>query len=158
VVRALSLPRPPAALTGAVRRWWPLAAAVAGGLALIASEFLVLREIRAVTAVPAGGVTRGGAHHGYALAVVGAAMLPMAWGAARGGSRPAAIALLVLAVAAAAIVLAIDLPKLDETGLIGRTYALAEARPRAGFWLACAGTALALGAAAAMVLRTRRRA
>lgn len=156
MARSLSIPRPPAALVGAAARWAPLGAALAGALALIASEFLVLREIRAVTAVPAGGVTRGGAHHGYALAVVGAAMLPMAWGAARGGSRPAALALLALGVLAAGIVLAIDVPKLGDTGLIGRTYALAEARPRAGFWLECAGTVLALAGAVALVLRTGR--
>ena len=156
MARSPTIPRPPAALTAAVARWAPFVAAVAGALALIVSEFLVLREIRAVTAVPAGGTTRGGAHHGYALAILGVAMLPMAWGAVRGGSRPAAIALTALAVVAAGIVLAADVPWLDDTGEIGRTYALAEARPRAGFWVECAGAALALAGAAALMLRLRR--
>ena len=151
----LSVPRPPAALVAGAARYWPLAAAIAGAGALILAEFLVLREIRAVTAVPAGGITRGGAHHGYALAVVGVAMVPMAWGAVRGGSRPAAVALFVLAIVAAGIVLAVDLPALDATGLIGRTYALAEGHPGAGFWLECAGAALALVAAAVVLLRER---
>jgi hypothetical protein len=155
VARTLSLPRPPAALVAAVARYWPLAAVVAGAVALIAAEFLVLREIRAVTAVPAGGITRGGAHHGYALAVVGVAMLPMAWGAVRGGSHPAAVALFSLAVVAAAIVLVVDLPRLDATGVIGRTYALAEAHPGPGFWVECAGAALALAGATAVLLRRR---
>jgi hypothetical protein len=155
VARTLTLPRPPAALVAGAARFWPLAAAIAGAVALIAAEFLVLREIRAVTAVPAGGLTRGGAHHGYALAVIGAAMLPMAWGAVRGGSRPAAVALVALALAAVAIVLAVDLPALDATGVIGRTYALAEGHPGPGFWLECAGAALALVAATVVLLRER---
>jgi hypothetical protein len=155
VARSLSLPRPPAGLIASVARWAPLAAAVAGAVALIVSELLVLREIRAVTAVPAGGITRGGAHHGYALALVGIAMLPMAWGAVRGGSRPAAVALLALAVVAAGIVALRDAPALDDTGLIGRTYALAEAHPGPGFWVELAGSILALAAAAAILLRRR---
>lgn len=155
MARSLTLPRPPAALKASLAHWAPLAAALAGGLALIVSEWLVLREIRAVTAVPAGGATRGGAHHGYALAVVGAAMLPMAWGAVRGGSRPAAVALTALAIVAAGIVGLRDAPALGDTGLIGRTYALAEAHPGPGFWVELAGTVLALAAATAILLRRR---
>jgi hypothetical protein len=155
VARSLTLPRPPAALKASLAHWAPLAAALAGGLALIVAEWLVLREIRAVTAVPAGGVTRGGAHHGYALAVVGAAMLPMAWGAVRGGSRPAAVALMALAIVAAGIVGLRDAPALGDAGLIGRTYALAEAHPGPGFWVELAGTVLALAAATAILLRRR---
>jgi hypothetical protein len=155
VARSLTLPRPPAALKASLAHWAPLAAALVGGLALIVAEWLVLREIRAVTAVPAGGVTRGGAHHGYALAVVGAAMLPMAWGAVRGGSRPAAVALMALAIVAAGIVGLRDAPALGDAGLIGRTYALAEAHPGPGFWVELAGTVLALAAATAILLRRR---
>src|SRR5215212_6816578 len=77
-----------------------LAPLVVGATLLIVAEFLPLYEIRAITAVPAGGHKSTGAHHGYALLVIGVALLPMAWGAVRGGSRPAAIAVLALALIA----------------------------------------------------------
>jgi hypothetical protein len=154
VARSLAIPRPPAAISAAVARHWPLAVLLFSVLCLIVAEFLTLREIRAVTAVPAGGITKGGAHHGYALAVIGVAALPMAVGAARGGSRPAAVAVTVLGAVALLIVLVIDLPSLDDTGLIGRTYDLAEAHPSTGFWLELGG-AIALLASGGLLLRSR---
>jgi len=105
------------------------------GAALIAAEWLTFRRIVAVTVVPPGGLTTGGAHHGYALALIGALSLPMTWGALRGGSRPAAAAVAALGAVALAIVLAVDYPALDDAGLIGQTYDLAEAHPAAGFWV-----------------------
>jgi hypothetical protein len=139
-----------------VARFAPLVPLVAGALLLILAEFLTVREIRAVTVVPPGGTETGGGLHGYALGIIGLAILPMAYGAVVRGARPAAIALVVLAVAACAIVLAIDLPVLDETGLIGRTYDLAEARPGTGFYLESLGAALALvGAVATLVMQPR---
>jgi hypothetical protein len=131
----------------------PLVPLVAGALLLIVAEFLTVREIRAVTVVPPGGTSSGGSLHGYALGIIGLALLPMAFGAVVRGARPAAIALIVLALAACAIVLLVDRPVLDDTGLIGRTYDLAEARPATGFYLESLGAALALvGAVAALLL------
>ena len=127
-----------------------------GAALLIVAEFLPLYEIRAVTAVPAGGEHSTGGHHGYALLVVGLALIPMAWGAVRGGSRPAAIAAVVLAAIALFVALVIDLPDLNETGLIGRTYDQAEARPQVGFFVETLGAVLALlGAIGTLVLRER---
>jgi hypothetical protein len=133
-----------------------LAPLVVGATLLIVAEFLPLYEIRAITAVPAGGHKSTGAHHGYALLVVGIALLPMAWGAVRGGSRPAALAALALALIALFVALVIDLPDLNETGLIGRTYDQAEARPRVGFFVETLGATLALlGAIGTLLLRER---
>jgi hypothetical protein len=127
-----------------------------GAVLLIVAEFLPLYEIRVVTAVPAGGDHSVGGHHLYANALIGLAMLPMAWGAVKGGSRPAAIAFLVLALAALFITLAVDFPDLNETGLIGRTYDQAEARPQVGFFVETLGAVLALlGAVGTLVLRER---
>jgi hypothetical protein len=140
-------------------RYWLLLPLLGGAALLVLSEFLVLREIRAITAVPPGGTTRAGGHHGYALLVVGVALVPMAWGAVVGGSRPAAFACLALALVAVGIVLAVDRPALDDTGLIGRTYDLAEASPKAAFWTESIGAALALiGGIGAVVLRPSGRA
>src|SRR5215210_399283 len=129
---------------------------VLGAVALIVAEFLPLYEIRVLAAVPDGGRRTAGAHHGYALLIVGVALLPMAWGAVRGGSRPAAYATLVLALIALFVTLAIDLPDLNETGLLGRTYDEAQARPRVGFLVESLGATLVLlGAVGSLVLRPR---
>jgi hypothetical protein len=139
-------------------RYWLLVPLVAGAVLLIVAEFLPLYEIRTITVVPEGGRKTVGAHHGYALLVVGLAMLPMAVGAVRGGSRPAAFALLALSLIAVFVVLFIDLPDLNETGLIGRTYDAAEARPRVGFFIESLGATLALlGAVGCLVLRPAAR-
>jgi hypothetical protein len=146
VARQISVPQPPdalkraaarsgAALRRAAPRFGPVLVLLLAAVALVVAEFITFREIKAVTVVPQGGTTTGGAHHGYALVLLGLVAMPMAVGAALGGSRPAAAALTGLGGVALAIVLAIDLPSLDDTGLIGRTYDLAKASPKAGFWI-----------------------
>jgi hypothetical protein len=136
-----------------VARFAPLAALVAGALLLILAEFLTVREIRAVTVVPPGGTSTGGDLHDYALLVIGLAMLPLSYLAMIRGLRPAMTALLVLSLLAVWIVLFVDLPVLDDTGLIGERYDLAEARPAAGFYVETVGAALALlGAVAGLLI------
>jgi len=139
-----------------VTRYGLLVVLLAGALLLTVAEFMTLYEIRAVTAVPEGGTRSVGGHHAYALLIVGVVLVPMALGAVRGGSRPAAIAVLVLALLAAGIVALVDLPDLNETGLIGRTYDEAQARPRAGFFVESLGATLVLVGAVATLLFRRR--
>jgi hypothetical protein len=135
-----------------------LALPLAGAALLVAAEFSTLYEVVVVTTVPEGGTYSAGGHHGYALGVIGVGIAVMAFGAVRGGSRPAAFAVLVLALAALAVALAIDLPDVHETGLIGRTYDAAEAEPRAGLYLEIAGGCAALvGAALILVARPEPR-
>jgi hypothetical protein len=154
VARSLAVPRPPAAVAAAVARWWPLALLLISALCLIVAEFLTLRYIKAITVVVPGGTTTGGAHHGYALAVIGVAALPMAVGAARGGSRPAALAVTALGAAALLIVLVADLPALNEEGLLPRTFEGAKAHVGAGFWVELAGAVGLLGGGLAALRRT----
>ena len=138
-------------------RYAPLVPVLAGALLLIVAEFVTVREIHAVTVVPPGGTSTGGDLHSYALGIIGLAMLPMAYGAVVRRARPAAVAVIVLAAAAGLIVLFIDRPVLDDTGLIGRTYDLAEARPAVGFYLESLGAALSLvGGVWALMLAPRR--
>jgi hypothetical protein len=140
-----------------VARYAPLVPLVAGALLLIVAEFVTVREIHAVTVVPPGGTSTGGDLHSYALGIIGLAMLPMAYGAVMRQARPAAVAVIVLAVAACVVVLFVDRPVLDDTGLIGRTYDLAEARPAVGFYLESLGAVLALvGGVWALMLAPRR--
>jgi len=135
-------------------RYGPLVVLWLAGAGLVLSEFLTYRKIVAVTVVPEGGITKGGAHHGYALALLGLASLPMAFGAVLGRSRPASAAVAVLGALALAIIAVFDVSSLDDTGLIGRTYDLAEASAGAGFWLsvACAAVLLVGGL---LLLRSR---
>jgi hypothetical protein len=140
-----------------VARYAPLVPLVAGALLLIVAEFVTVREIHAVTVVPPGGTSTGGDLHSYALGIIGLAMLPMGYGAVVRRARPAAVAVIVLAVAACVVVLFVDRPMLDDTGLVGRTYDLAEARPAVGFYLESLGAVLALvGGVWALMLAPRR--
>lgn len=135
-----------------------LALPLAGAGLLVAAEFSTLYDVRVVTAVPEGGSFSAGAHHGYALAVIAVGIAVMAIGAVVGGSRPAAVAMLVLALGALAIAVLVDLPDTDQTGLIGRTYDAAVAEPRAGLYLEIAGGCVALvGSALILIARPARR-
>ena len=138
-------------------RYAPLVPLVAGALLLIISEFVTVREIVVVTVVPPDGTDTGGSLHAYALGVLGLAMLPMSFGAVVRRARPAAVALIVLAVAACAIVLFVDRPVLDDAGIFARTYDQAQAEPATGFYLESLGAGLSLvGAVAAFALTPRR--
>jgi len=118
-----------------------LAAALLACLLLAIAEFTDLNEIRIITVTEEGvGV---GSHHGYALLIIALASAVMALGAHR-GSRPAAFALAALGVAALIVVLAVDLPDVDATGLYGRDYEQAESQAAIGFYLETAGAILLL--------------
>jgi hypothetical protein len=126
---------------------------LAGAALLLAAEFSTLYEVVVVTTVPEGASYSAGGHHGYALGLIALGIVVMSFGAVFGGSRPAAVALLVLAAAALAIALAFDLPAV-EAGELARTYELADAQPRAGLYLEIAGGCAALiGAALIIVAR-----
>jgi hypothetical protein len=139
------------AVPGLLRRYGLLVLPFAGCILLVVAEFATLYEINVITVTVK--TVKGGSHHGYALLVVAIAAAAMAWGAVVGGSRPAALALLLLSILAVVVVLAIDLPDLDETGLFGRDYEQAVASAGPGFYLESAGAALLLvGAVAIAVL------
>jgi hypothetical protein len=97
----------------------------------------------------------GWERHGPALLVIAGLALVMLVGAAR-GARPAAIALSVCGVAALVVVLAFDLPHLDDTGQVGQLYSDASAAPGVGFWLELGGGALVAASGAGLLLLARR--
>ena len=135
-------------------RYSLLGLALVGCALLLVAEFSTLYEIKVITVVKDS--QTGGEHHGYALAIVAVAAAAMAFGALVGRSRPAAIALVVLALAALVIALVVDLPDVDEVGLIGELYEQAASSPKTGFYLETLGAALLLLAAVAtLVLHPR---
>jgi hypothetical protein len=91
--------------------------------------------------------------HSLALVLLGLLTLAMGSGAAFGRSRPAAVALVGIGVVVLGIALLGDLPASDETGLIGRRYAAAEATAGPGLWLELVAGVLAVCAGALRVIR-----
>jgi hypothetical protein len=119
---------------------------VAAGL-LIAAEPMTLRDLRAGAAVVPGSAVTAGAHHGYALLVLGVALLALGVLGVVRRSVPAAAAALVVALCAAFVVAAIDRPALDDTGLVGARRVLARAHAGPAWRVEVAGAVLALASA-----------
>jgi len=94
-------------------------------------------------------VQTGFERHSIVFPLLGLAVIVMALGAWRGGSRPAAAALVVLGAVAAGITVLGDLPASNDTGVIGRDFSGASAEPGAGLWLAVIGGVLVILAGAA---------
>ncbi len=88
-----------------------------------------------------------------ALLLLGLVTFAMGWGAAFGGSRPAALALIAIGVVVIGITLLGDLPASDDTGLIGRDYDQATASAGVGLWLELIGGILAVVAGLIRVIR-----
>jgi hypothetical protein len=84
--------------------------------------------------------------HGGAFVLLGLLVLAMAWGAAVGGSRPAAVALAAIGAVVIVWSLALDLPETNATGAIGRNFEGATASAGIGLYLELIGGALALAA------------
>ena len=80
--------------------------------------------------------------HGGAFILLGVAALAMAWGAARRASRPAATALVAIGVVVLAFSLIRDVPKANDTGLVGLQYEEAEAKPGRGLYMEIVGAGL----------------
>jgi hypothetical protein len=96
---------------------------------------------------------KGFERHSVALLLLGLLTLAMGSGAAFGRSRPAAVALIGIGIVVLAIALLGDLPASDDTGLIGRRYAAAEAAAGPGLWFELIGGALAVCAGVVRVIR-----
>jgi hypothetical protein len=96
-------------------------------------------------------VRKGYEAHLFALIVLALLTLAMAWGAARGGSRPAAIALIAIGAVVLMIALIGDLPRVNETGRIGENFDEAKADPGAGFYMEIGAGVLAVLAGALLV-------
>jgi hypothetical protein len=88
-----------------------------------------------------------------ALSLLALVTFVMGVGAGFGRSRPAALALIAIGVVVLGITLLVDLPASDDTGLIGRRYAAAEASAGPGLWFELAAGVLAVCGGALRVIR-----
>lgn len=133
-----------------------LALGMLAGVLMVVAELSTYREIDTITAacedlastdLKEDCVTTGGEQHNYALLLVALVTWLMAWGAAAGRSRPAALALVALGAIVLFIALALDLPDTDVTGAVGRNFdqASGDAGPAITFEVVAALAALAAG-------------
>jgi hypothetical protein len=148
-------------VAGALRRAGPLSVALTvlgmvGAVLILITEFTTIYSVDVLTsgtceeiADPAARdacQTSGFEQHGGAFILLGLLALLMALGAGRGRSRPAATALAAIGVVVLAFALGRDLPKSNDTGLVGIQYEQAKAGPRAGLYLEVIGGILCVGA------------
>ena len=146
--------------------WVVAAAGTAAGVLLVLSEFHAIRYVKTITAScedlsqPAlrdSCLVIGHESHHWGFALLGLFVFLMTFGAAVGGSRPAAVALLVAGALGLGITLLHDLPQTDKKGQVGFVFADAKAHPGRGFWLELVGSSLAVAAGGFGVYRLRAR-
>src|SRR4051794_2319480 len=143
--------------------WVVGAIGFAAGVLLILSEFMAVRYVQTITAscdelatpnLRDSCLVIGHESHAWAIGLLGLFVIIMTYGVAAGGSRPAAIALLVAGVVGLGITLIHDLPQTGKTGGVGADYAEAKAHRGTGFWFEGIGSILAIGCGAFAVWRT----
>ena len=140
---------------------------VAGAVLVLVTEFSTIVSVDVLTsgtcqeiADPAARdacQTSGIEQHGGAFILLGLLALLMTAGAGRGASRPAAAALVAIGAVVLAFTFARDLPKTDDTGLVGIQYEEAKAGPGSGLYLEFAGGAMLVLAGGLRLARARPR-
>lgn len=134
---------------------------LAGAVLLVLGTGSTVVEIKVLTtteiAAPIDTVLSGWERHGPALVILGGLAVLMAIGALR-GSRPAAIAVAVVGAVTLVLVVARDVPALDDTRGVEELYEGVEAGPKDGFYLETGGAVLVLLGGAALTLFGPRRA
>jgi hypothetical protein len=112
-------------------------------LGVLGGALLCLTEVSSVVQIRVGDVVRatesGHTQHGWALLVLGLAALPLAWAAAVRRSRPAALGLLAIGIAALLFWGVGDLPDTRRVGEFGIRYEDAHAGAGVGLWLELVG-------------------
>lgn len=152
-----STPTPAARLSGALRSAGGvslivLALGVIGAVLIVVAELSTIVKIDVLTTGTCEEIadpkvrdacdSNGFEQHGGAFILLGLAALAMAWGAGLGASRPAAAALVAIGAVVLAFSLIRDVPKTDDTGLVGLQYEEAKARPGTGLYLELVGGGL----------------
>jgi hypothetical protein len=148
-----------ARVTGALRAAGPRSVGVTllGGIGAL---LILVTEFATIAKIDIGGATCSSAaeasqdacrisgfeQHGGAFLLLGLLGLVMALGAGRGASKPAASALVAIGAVVLAFGIIRDLPKTNQTGLIGLNYDEAKAGPGTGLYLEIVGGVLCIGA------------
>jgi hypothetical protein len=113
-----------------------------GALLLLVSEFTTLFTVRtSATAAPVSAVATG-SHHTYALIPIAALVVLLSLAVYTAVSRPALLAIGLLAILTLLIALLGDLPDAQASGLVGggaQHYVAASATPSAGLYMETLG-------------------
>ena len=129
--------RVPALIRGAI-----LVGGLLGALLLLVSEFTTLFTVRtSATAAPVSSVATG-SHHTYALIPIAALVVLLSIAVYTAVSRPALLAIGLLAILVLLIALLGDLPDAQASGLVGggaQHYVAASATPSAGLYMETLG-------------------
>jgi hypothetical protein len=161
-----------AAFSGVLRAAGPVAIGVTAA-GLVAALLLVVTEFSVIASVDvASGSCQviqdtnpeladrcelsGFERNGGSFLLLAAFAAIMAWGAGIGGSRPAAVALVVVGLGVLAWALLVDLPETNETGALGRNFEGATAAAGPGLTIELVAGALALAAGAVRLLAPAR--
>lgn len=127
--------RVPALIRGAI-----LIGGLLGALLLLVAEFTTLFTV-STSAGPVSSVSTG-SHHTYALVPIAALVVVLSFAVYAAVSRPALLAIGLLAVIALLIALLGDLPDAQASGLVGggaQHYVAASASPSAGLYMETLG-------------------
>src|SRR5436305_9410252 len=142
--------------------WLVMGAGAVAGVMMILAEFLLIRYVTTITAscsdlaspaVRDSCSTTGHESHYWGIAILGLLTIVMAFGAAAGRSRPAALGLLAAGLVGLGITLIHDLPDTSSKGEVGSNFASAQAHIGLGLWFELIGRLLAAGPAASAVSR-----
>jgi hypothetical protein len=129
--------RVPALIRGSI-----LIGGLLGALLLLVSEFTTLFTVRtSATAAPVSSVATG-SHHTYALIPIAALVVLLSIAVYTAVSRPALLAIGLLAILTLLIALLGDLPDAQASGLVGggaQHYVAASATPSAGLYMETLG-------------------
>jgi hypothetical protein len=140
--RGLGPSGPPAPDFSAGLRAAILGAALLGSLLLVVAEFTTLFTIHVEGASAPIKSVGTGSHDSYALILIAALAVLLAWAAVSTGNRWALVALVAVGIAALLIALIGDLPDAQATGTIGSVqtgFKNASNTPSAGLYLETLG-------------------
>jgi hypothetical protein len=132
--------------------WLVFGLGAAAAILLIAAELTNLRHTTVISASCSDlagakadkcSVTGGEQHH-YALMLLAIVLLVMAWGAAVGRARAAAVAMIAVGAAVLVIAIAFDLPDTRKVGVLSEDFSGAKEHAGVAIRLEIAGAALAI--------------
>jgi peptidoglycan/LPS O-acetylase OafA/YrhL len=143
--------------------WLVLALGLLAAVLMVATEFSTIQSIRIGQSTCGASdpdirdvcETSGGDAHNWSLLLLGVLTALLAFGAAVGRSRPAAVALGVVGLIVLAIALLVDRPDLDNLRNIETRYNDAEAITGGGYKLELIAGALAVVACGVALVRER---
>ena len=136
-------------------RWVLAVVGMVGAAFLIVSEFLPITHVRAITVILPHSERTGFDQNSGAMLLLGLVALPLLYGAARAGSRPAMVAVGVIGVIALLIAVVGDHPDITQAGTVfTERYEDARAEAQSAYTFEFVGAILLILSAGLLFLAT----